>query len=694
MQTQQLVSLWQFSMPSISDDWQETQPRNTVAEVARPRASALSRAVRLEYVSLTLTLFLCVTIFVPPASARATAIPVGSRVGDFTLTDVQGQERRLSQWDESRFVVLAFLGLDCPLCRLYSERLNELAQRYQSHDVAFLGISPNYSYDLDEIRQWARDHDYTFPLLKDPDATLADACGATIVPEVVLLDGERRIRYRGRIDDQLLPGLTRDKATRDDLAEAIDDLLAGRQVVVSEAQAVGCLIQRRVETADTGRWTFHDDVRPIIQRRCSSCHRPGDRAPFSLISYDQVVTWSDTIRLVLQERRMPPWYADPRHGSFANTSAITEDERRILLEWLDEGQPAGVEPIVRKSDSRLSENENNPLSHATGWSIPQPTLIVSMPESFTVPATGIIEYQYILVDLSFKEDLWVRAAEIRPGNRQVVHHSVVFLVPPGHKDPAMSGELGSACLVVDSIPQLNLPDGMAKRIPAGWKLLFVMHYTSVGTEQVDQTQVGLLLADPKDVRQEVATHVMVPEALEIPPHARNYRCELSRQFDQDVLLLSLFPHMHLRGKSFRYEADYPDGRSETLLFLAKWDFNWQHNYILSQPKHLPAGTVLRAIAHYDNSADNPANPDPTVTVRDGQQTTDEMFNAYYDFVLADQDLTRPPTLVQSIAQRARPLTTPNATAAMTASLAMVLIVIRWRRHRAQGAGCEKASLLP
>ena len=592
-------------------------------------------------------------------------------IDELALVDEDQQQHLLSAWHDKEFVVLAFVGLQCPLSKLYAERLGQLHEEFAPQGVAFMGIVANEGDTAEAASAWAAAHRLPFRILRDPRARVADACGVTVNPEVVVFDPAGRIRYRGRIDDQYLPGLSRAEPQRQELLAAIDDLLANRPVAVSRTDPVGCFLQRPFHSADTGTWTYEEHVREIVAQRCVDCHRPGQKAPFPLLSYDDLVDWRETIRWVLEDRRMPPWYADPAHGTFANRAAITEHEREVLLKWLDDGMPRGEPQTPGGGDGAL-----------TTWTIPTPDLVISMPEPFRVPATGVIDYQYFLVDLRFADDLWVQAAEIRPGNPQVVHHAGVFLVPPGSDQLNVSGELGSVCLVMDSIPQLMLPEGRAKRIPAGARLLFLMHYTAVGTEQIDQTSLGLVLADPKDVRQEVATHVMVTTDLEIPPHDSNYRREMVCQFDEAVEILSLFPHMHYRGKSFRYVAEYPNGRSETLLSLPRWDFNWQHNYILSEPKRLPAGTMLRAIAHYDNSANNLANPDPTVTVRTGQQSWDEMFNAYYDFVLADQDRRQSSWVRNSLSGINRVFSPLN-----TLLFASALLAVFMGARRQRGAKC-------
>jgi hypothetical protein len=233
-----------------------------------------------------------------------------------------------------------------------------------------------------------------------------------------------------------------------------------------------------------------------------------------------------------------------------------------------------------------------------------------------------------------------------------------------------------------------LPDGMAKRVPAGWKLLFVVHYTPVGTEQSDQTSIGLVFADAKQVKKEVATNLLLDADLNIPPHAADHVVEHSQTFAEDVLVLAFFPHMHLRGRSFRYEAEYPDGSREVLLDVPHWDFGWQHRYVLAEPKLLPAGTSMHCIAHYDNSAGNPANPDPGATVHTGPQSWDEMFNGYFEVVLADENLTRPVTAGDRLRAVIRFLCRPAVIMLAGGSLLLVVFVRRLVRRSEAGAATD------
>jgi peroxiredoxin len=572
-----------------------------------------------------------------PVAAGAPRCPdrIGTHIQDFALRDSRGQTWRLSEVRNRQAVVVVFLGADCPLAKLYAPRLAELARAYHGRGVAFVAIGANQHDDLRDLGRYAREHALPFAVLKDAGNVVADRFAARRSPEAFVLDKERIVRYRGRIDDQYAVGVQKAKATRCDLVDALEAVLAGRPVKTAVTVAPGCPISRVEPERRRGAQTYCKDVAPILQKRCQVCHRPGQAAPFALTGYREAAGWARAIREVIEEGRMPPWGASPKHGTFANDPSLTSREKEILFGWIDAGCPEGNPADLPR-----------PATFPGAWSIPGPDLILSMPEPFRVPAEGTIEYVHVRVDPGFREDRWVKATEVLPGNRAVVHHCNVFLQPPGIDDPEVlkeQGKLGSHCLTLTApgTPPMVLPDGMAKRIPAGWRIVFVLHYQAIGSVQTDQTRLGLTFADPKTVRQEVATKLMFDLDLRIPPGAGDHQVSQTWAVRRDVLLLALFPHMHLRGKSFRYELIHPSGEEEVLLDVPRYDFNWQHRYVLASPRRIPAGTQMRCTAVYDNSVDNPANPDPTAEVRAGTQSWDEMFNGYWDVALADEDLTAP-----------------------------------------------------
>lgn len=535
-------------------------------------------------------------------------------VEDFVLSDARGKVHHLSDFADRDCVVLVFVGSSCPLARLYAPRLVELAEQAGSR-VGFLAINANAQDTLADLTAFSREHRLTFPLLKDPDAALADRLGVSRTPEVIVLDRDRVIRYRGRIDEQFAPGLRAAGAGRRYLADAVADVLAGRRVRLARTEPVGCHIGRR-PTASTSSWvTYSNQVSRILNRRCVECHREGEAAPFALTTYHAVATWAATIREVVDEGRMPPWFADPRHGQFRNDARLTAEEKHLLFAWIDAGCPEGDRA-----------EQPAPPQFTEGWRIPKPERVLFMTEKpHEVPAEDEVRYEYFTVDPAFTEDCYVRAAEVRPGNRAVVHHALVLLVRPGEMPDAVGALLNYAPGMGPTV----LPDGVALHIPAGSKFLFQMHYTPNGSPQTDHTSLGLVFADAKEVRCRVRGGGVHDPSLCIPPGAAHHVVTASEKFTEDVDLLSVSPHLHLRGRAFRYEAVYPNGRREVLLDVPRYSFDWQLRYEFAEPVRLKKGTQLLCTAQYDNSRDNPRNPDPRAEVRWGDQTSDEMLIGFY-----------------------------------------------------------------
>lgn len=592
--------------------------------------------MRSPFFSITATIF-AVSISLAPI-LRGQDVGIGSQVSDLRLSDCQGAPHDLSELQGSEATAIIFFGVECPIARLYGNRLCDLVQQYEGR-VSFLGIDSNGRDDVAEIEAWGEQYAPTLKRLHDPDQVAADRIGATRNPEVVLLDRDRIIRYRGRIDDQYTTIAKKGQAVRHDLVNAIEDILAGNPVSVPITVATGCYIDRRPKSNAVERVevTYHQHIAPILRRRCANCHRAGQSAPFELTSYDEAYSWIDTIEEVVQEKRMPPWAASPEHGDFENDAGLTASETALLQQWIDADGPEGDASQAVKLD---------PLPNSE-WNIDVPDLVLQIPKPYTVQAAGTIEYQYFLVDPGFREDKWVIAAEVRPTNPAVVHHANVWIEHSTASKFTVESftALASGYLAVAAPgrPPMTFPQGMAKRIPAGSKLVFQLHYQSVGSEQQDQTRLGLKFADPKWITREVATRGLIAndKHLNIPPRVEHFPVRLEQTVDRNLMLLALTPHMHLRGKSCRYELNYPDGRNEVLLEIPQWNSDWQDRYVLAKPKRIPAGTQVVATAVFDNSANNPSNPDPDARVAYGPQLTDEMFNAWYEAVLADQDLSQP-----------------------------------------------------
>jgi hypothetical protein len=393
------------------------------------------------------------------------------------------------------------------------------------------------------------------------------------------------------------------------------------------------------KTAVSAAPAFYKEILPILQDHCQNCHRAGEAAPMSLVTYDETRPWARKMAAAVEMRMMPPWFADSRYGHFANDPSLTEQQITTISNWAEAGAPAGD---VHDSPA--------PRKWTDGWTIPQPDAVVKMPKAVRIPARGEVEYTYEIVPTRFAEDRWVQMSELRPSTVAHVHHAVVYIRPPDSAwlKHAPVGEPFTASMLSDpeerrqaheTTSDLLLvyapgssPDewqlGMAKFVPAGSDLVFQMHYTTNGTTDEDQTSIGIVFAKipPK---QRVITLQLNQPALLIPPGAENFRVEVQGTLPNDATLLSLFPHMHLRGKRFEYDIVHADGSVETLLRV-NYHFHWQLSYKLAEPRVLKAGTRLRAIAWYDNSRNNPHNPDPKKTVKWGDQTSDEMMVGFFD----------------------------------------------------------------
>jgi hypothetical protein len=439
--------------------------------------------------------------------------------------------------------------------------------------------------------------------------------------------------------------------------------------------ALGLVCAAAGLAANTGstQVTFYKDVLPVLQKNCQNCHRPGEAAPMSFMTYESTRPWAKAMKAAVLTKKMPPWFADPNHGKFENDRTMSQRESDTLVAWADSGAKAG-DP----------KNAPEPVKFISGWAIPTPDVVIEMPMEFEIPASGTIDYQYIVVPTGFKEDEYVQFAEARPGDRERVHHIIAFIREPGSpwlKDakpgepfvpaaairearerarkrqesgqaqPARQGQQqrrdgggdgggnfgDMLCGYAPGLPPQSVKPGQAKLVKAGSDIILQIHYTANGKPGRDRSRIGLVFTDEKPT-QRLVTLAAINEKFAIPPGDPNYRVDSKITLQADTLLTALLPHMHLRGKDFEYRAIYPSGEKEILLRVPRYDFSWQLWYTLSEPKLLPAGTTIECTAHFDNSPNNPANPDPTKEVRFGEQSWDEMMIGFFD-VAIDLNMT-------------------------------------------------------
>lgn len=581
---------------------------------------------RLSLVALTLVIGLGLGVSQARDRADAAAALLGTQVSDFALRDTQGQTVALAGLKDRKAIVVIFLGTECPINNAFLPHLAKLHARYAPHGVQFLGVNANLQDTAAQVAEHARRYEIPFPVLKDDQQTVANLLDARRTPEAVVLDANRVVRYRGRIDDQF--GLTYrrpGKPTRHDLAEALDEVLAGKPVSVPTTEVAGCLIHRPTAATAGGGVTFTREVARILQNNCQECHRKGQIGPMSLVSYEDTTAWSDMIREVLQDGRMPPWHADPRYGKFANDRRLPAADKETLLAWIAQGCPRGDPKDLPP-----------PRTWNDTWAIGKPDVIFTMEEEYAVPAETPkrgIPYQYFYIKTNFTEDRWIERAQARPGNNEVVHHIVVFIVPPGLKFIPKLGNAPVLCGTAPGDMPLILKPGLAKKVPAGSQLVMQMHYTPNGRAQKDRSSIGIVFAkEPPQRRVHTFPIAVPPPLLRIPAHADNHKVESSYTFQADGYALSFMPHMHLRGKDFLIEAITPDGKKETILSVPRFDFNWQSVYRLAEPLRVTKGTVIHCVAHFDNSAKNPNNPDPSQPVYWGDQTWEEMMIGWMDYI--------------------------------------------------------------
>ncbi len=572
----------------------------------------------------------------PRAGQAVHATPELERaaLANLRLLRLSGEEVRFDQLVDNSVWVVAFSGVDCPISNKYAPRLERLSREWAARGVRFLGVNANPQDTRTAIADELEELGVTFPVVRDFRQELARALDAKTTTATYVFAADGSLAYRGAIDDQYALGASKPAPTRTWLVNALEAVLAGEAPATTETEAPGCKVTLLDAAELPEAVTWSHDIAPLLRSNCEVCHRPGQVAPFALQTYDQASGWAEMIAEVVEEERMPPWNAHERFdGVFVNERRLKQSEKAKIRRWVADGMPRGNPDEAPK-----------PAEWPEGWTIGEPDAIFSMqtsfetgkalpPEGFEVPREGTVEYMHFTVETDYPEDRWIQAMEVRPGAADVVHHVLITVSDPDgsplSRARAEDGIEYLAVAVPGDTPSIY-PDGYAKKLPKGATLIFQLHYTPNGKERFDRSSLALIFAE-EEPYFEVVTNAVVNRYFEIPPGAADHELTADLELIEDTGVIALFPHMHTRGKDFRYLARYPDGTEEELLFT-DYDFNWQESYIYPDPKPLPTGTVIECTAHFDNSPANPNNPDPTDTVRWGDQTWEEMFIGYFDFV--------------------------------------------------------------
>jgi thiol-disulfide isomerase/thioredoxin len=548
--------------------------------------------------------------------------PVGAKIAELSLPDtaIARDWKIQDQAKDAKGTVVVFLASGCPASVAYIPKLSEMSRKYEEKGISFVAVFSHPLDDTDAIRKFATETALSFPALWDQGGAVAKKFAVERVPSVAVLDASRTVRYAGRIDDQFAPNAHKPKAETSELATAVSRLVDGQEIVVKHTVAAGCLLPKDKGTPKTTtKLTYHRDIVPILQARCTECHRAGEAGPFSLTEYKSAKGWADMMAEVVENGTMPPWHADAKPGHFANDRRMTAEEKAKLLEWIAggcvEGNPADA-PAPRK--------------YVQGWRLPkEPDVVLKMKKATPIPAQSFLNlgmpYQYVEVGEPLKEDIWVTGVEVRPEYRAVVHHIIAFIIPPGGSFMDIAGEdFGSHMLgaYVPGDQPIILPPGHARKLAKGSRIMFELHYTPNGKAGSDTSMVGFTTTTEKP-QWEVFNASIMNGRFRIPPGDPQHVVKAKYTFPEDVELMSFTPHMHLRGKAFKYELA-GSAQPEVLCNVPKYDFNWQVSYDLAEYRKLPKGSTVECTAVFDNSTGNPFNPDATKRVRWGQQTWDEM----------------------------------------------------------------------
>ena len=563
------------------------------------------------------------------ATQTPNPVPIGSHIPDLQFTTLHGD----TQTPEGP-VVFAFLATECPVAQRYTTRLKRMHTEFNGQNTAFVAVYANENDSLDKVKAYAAKAEFPFPTVKDATGSLARVLGATMTPQVVLLGADRTIRYRGPIDDNRYETRVKHRYLQDALLATH----AQTPVAITETPAFGCTLHLP-EPAFTGEVTYSEHIAPILQNNCQSCHRQGEVAPFALNDYNDAKVWATEIAEYTQARLMPPWKPAPGYGDFKHQRQLTDTQIQMIAYWAANGTPAGD-----------LNNVPDPPEFPEGWALGDPDWIVEMPVEYEIEPEGEDEYRQFIIPTHFDQDMYVQAVDVQPGNRKTVHHVIAYLdtrgearkldaqdPKPGYVTEGTGPGFRSAGTIGGWAPGMMptvLPDGVGYLLPKGADIVLQMHYYRTGHTERDQSRLGLYFSKTPETAK-----LRISEAINtdfvIPPGEGYHKVAATEEFEQDVYLLATMPHMHLLGRDMQLIATTPTGDTHDLIWIKDWDFNWQDIYHYQQPLFLPAGTKVDLTAHFDNSPENPANPnDPPIPVGWGEKTTDEMCIGFLYYVKA------------------------------------------------------------
>lgn len=556
--------------------------------------------------------------------------------------DLEGQLHHFGESDNCRGVVVVFLSTHCPVSNGTLPTLKKLATQHKRSGIEFYGVisSPGTTRAVAIAHQ--KEYELNFPVLFDVSSDLRTLLEPTHTPQAIVISADRRIVYTGRIDNRFAEiGRRRTAASVHDLKNAIDSVIKGDHIAVRHVAPVGCLLEDLPAANVESTTTFQRDVAPIIYANCSECHREGEAAPFSLQSYSDVCQHAQQIVAVTESRFMPPWHPVEGFGHFQNERRLTANEIDLIKNWVQDGMAEGD----------VADAPPEP-TYPSGWRLGLPDLVLSMQDAFKIEADGPDIHQHFVMPTNMTRNRLVSAVEFHPGNRRVVHHACFYVdtTGAGRELDARAPDVGYGSFVgpgffnigalrswLPGMSPLHLPDGTGQPMNANSDLILEIHYQRSGKAESDQSEVGIYFAKPS-AKTLVCEIQVMNKTLEIPAGDANYKHTASYTLPVDVELLDAAPHMHLLGKEMKATATLPDGSIRPLIWIKDWDFNWQGQYLYADPVALPRGTRIDVEAYYDNSADNPLNPNsPPQQVTWSEQTTDEMGICHFRYVCKSPD---------------------------------------------------------
>lgn len=558
------------------------------------------------------------TVKEQPQLLKATEHGVGRMLPELALKDTKGNAVKLG----GRTTVLALFSSTCPICNKLGPELARIEKDCAKRDIAFFLVNAAPGDSAEEVQKFMSTHQLASTIIDDKDKALVVALQATATTECFVLDAARTLLYRGAVNDQYGLGYAKDAASRNYLRDALDEIGRGLVVKFAATSAPGCALDLQAK-AVASKVTYHKDIARIMQANCVECHHKDGLAPFSLETMADVAEHAGMIKKQINRGAMPPWFAAPaaseHDNPWANDRSLSKQDKADLLAWLDSDRAAGDAkdaPVARQFPDV--------------WSVGKPDYIVQLPKPVSIKAEGTMPYQFVVAETTLTEDKWVQGYEIVPTDRSVVHHVIVNVHDgKGKLRDREEGDRGYWAAYVPGNASKMYPEGFARKLPAGARVSFQIHYTPSGKATQDQLRMGLFFAK-EPPRFAVQTVSVTNHGLSIPPGDANHVETKSQVVPMDLNVMAYVAHMHVRGKSFKYEVTTPDGKRETLLDIPHYDFNWQLRYDLKQPRVIPRGSTVTITAVYDNSSGNPANPDPKRTVRWGQQTFDEMMIGYVE----------------------------------------------------------------